>query len=89
MDCASVTHLGDRLAILEGKETLINSDYATVKCLIKKMKALDDDFKEHHYTNIDLIGKDGETQYEEQAVMDDHEDKVVEITQHLQKFWQE
>ena len=52
----------------------------------KKVDALDLVFKEHHYAVIDLVGEDEQIFDAEQVVMDDHEDKVAEITKHLQQL---
>ena len=48
--------------------------------------SLDIEFKEYHYTVIDLVGGAEQILDEEQAVMDDHEDKVAEITERLQQL---
>ena len=72
------------LYALEAKDTLTSSDLLTVKGLLKKVDALDVEFKEHHYAVIDLVGDDGQTLDEQQVVMDDHKDKVAEIIERLQ-----
>ena len=79
----SVTHLECGLNTLEAKDTLTSSDLLIVERLFKKVDALDVECKEHHCAVIDLIGDDEQILDEEQAVMDDHEDKVAEITELL------
>ena len=66
--------------------TLTSSDLLTVERLSNKIKVLDAELKDHHYTVIDLVGDDEQKLDEEQAVMDDHKDKVAEITEHLQQL---
>ena len=78
-----------RLNTLEAKYTLTSSDLLAIECLLKKVEALDVDFKQHHYSVIDLVGDDEQVSAKEQAIMDDHEDKVAEIVEHLQKLWPE
>ena len=69
--------------------TLTNSSLLTVQHLFKEVEALDVEFKEHHYAVIDLAGDDKQILDEEQAVMDDHEDKVEEITERMQQRYPE
>ena len=38
---------------------------------------------------IDLVGDDEQESAKEQALIDNHEVKVVEITDHLQQLWPE
>ena len=81
----SVMRLEDCFAALEAKDTLTGSDLS-VECSLK-IEALDAEFKEHHYAVIDLVGDDEQKLDEEQAVMDDHEDKVAVITECQQQLW--
>ena len=53
---------------------------------LNKIEVLDAEFKEHHYTVINLVGDDEQKLDEEQAVMDDHKDRVAEITERLQQL---
>ena len=84
---ALVTCLEDGLNTLEAKDTLISSDLRTVERLFKKIEALNAEFKELHYAVIDLVGNYEQILDEEQAVMDDHKDKVSEIVLCLQQLW--
>ena len=86
MICTSVMHLKDRVTILKAMETLTSCDCSTVECLLKKVEALDAEFKQHHYTVIDHVGDSGQKFYVNQAVMDNHENKVAEITECLQQL---
>ena len=85
----SVTLLEYGLVALEAKDTLTSSDLLFPECLLKKIEALDAEFKEHHYAMINLIEDDEHRLGEEQVVMDYHEDKVTQITQCLQQLWPE
>ena len=67
--------------------TLTSSDLLTVECLSNEIEFLDAELKEHHYTVIDLV--DEKKLDEEQAVMDDHKDKVADITECLHQLWPE
>ena len=82
----SVTCLEVRLVTLQAKDTLTSSDLLTIEHLLKKVEALNAEFKEHHYAVIDLIGGDEQIFDGEQAVMDDQEDKVAEIIECLQQL---
>ena len=86
-DRVSVTRLEDHLAALEAKDTPTSSDCLTLGHLSRKIEALDAEFKEHHYSVIDLVGVDKQKLGEEQALMDNHEDKVAEIVLRLQQLW--
>lgn len=85
----SVMCLEDLVVILEAKETLTNSDRLLVERCLKKVETLDAKFKEHHFTVIDHVRDDEQQLDEEQALMDDHEDKVhvADFTEHLQQLW--
>ena len=74
------------LTILEAKDSLTSGDLLTVHCLLKKVEALDIEFKENHYAVIDLVEDDEQILNEQQAVIDNHEDKVAEITECLQQL---
>ena len=56
---------------------------------LNKAVVLNSEFKEHHDTVIDLIGDEQQKLDEEQALMDDHEDKVADITVRVQQLWPE
>lgn len=48
MVCTSVTCLEDCLDALKPKDILTSTDPLTVECLLKKIEALEAEFKEHH-----------------------------------------
>ena len=82
----SVTCFKHRLNTLEDKDNLNSSDLLAVKSHLIKTEALDVEFKEHHYAVINLVGNDEHILDEEQATMDNHEDKVAEIIERLQQL---
>ena len=82
----SVTCLERCLNKLEAKDNLSSTDLLAVEWLFKKVEALDIEFKPQQYAVIDLVGDDEHVLDEEQAVMEEHEDKVAEIIEHLQEL---
>ena len=84
MVCASVTCFEDRVATIEANEKLTITDRATVQRLLKRLDTLDSEFKTHHFAVVDLVEE--ETLGEEQAVLDDHDDKVLLLTERLQRL---
>ena len=71
---------------MEAKDTLTSSTCLTVECLSNEIEALDAEFKEHHYAVIDLVRDDKQKLDEEQAVMNNHKDKVPKIVVRLQQL---
>ena len=80
--CATVTRLEDRVTTLEAKETLKNTDHVTIQQMLKRLETLDGKFKTHHFAVVDLVKE--QTLDEEQAVLDDHNNKVLLLTERLQ-----
>ena len=54
MVCTSVTCLEDLVTKLKAKETLSNSDHATIQRLLKRLEMLDSEFKSYHFAVMDL-----------------------------------
>ena len=82
----SVTCLERHLNTLEAKDTQTSSDLLAVERLLKKIEALDVEFKEHHYAVIDLVEDHEQVLDDEQAIMNDYEEKVAEIIECLQEL---
>ena len=82
----SVTHREGCLNTLEAKDPLTSSDLLAIEGLLKNVQALDVECKEHPYAVIDLVRDDEQVLDKEQAVMDDHKDKVAEIIEGLQEL---
>ena len=80
---SSITRLQKHVADLEAKDRLSRKDLVNVKGFIKRLESLDSDFKEHHSTVVDLIEEDEDVLREEQAKLDDHEDKVTDLMSRL------
>ena len=71
-----------RITLLHLKpKKLTNTDRVTIQQLLKRLDTLDGKFKTHHFAVIDLVEE--ETLGEEQAVLDDHDDKLLLLTERL------
>ena len=80
----NITYLKTKLAKLEEKETLIEKEQMTVSKMVKKLAGgLSAEFKTYHCTIVDQI-EDQDKLTKEQAVLDDHEDKVEDLTECLE-----
>ena len=79
---SSVTCLKDLIAIVKAEEKLSNNDFATIQQLFRRLEMLDDEFKTCHFAIVDLVEE--ETLGEEQVVLDDHDNKVLFLTERLQ-----
>ena len=81
---ASSTPLEHRVDAFETKEELAHSDRLTIQCLIKKFETLDTEFNQHHYTIVEML--DDEAVEEEQATLDDHDERVTDLVKRLQQL---
>ena len=79
---SSITRLEKHVVELEGKGDLSHKDEVAIKGYIKRLENLDADFKGYHCTIIDLVVED-EKLVEEQAKLDDHEDRVIDLMSRL------
>ena len=82
MALSSITHLEKHIVDLENKEKLMHKDLVVIKGFIKRVESRDADFKEYHCNIIDLV-EDEVVLIEEQAKLEDHEDKVFDIMSRL------
>ena len=78
----NITRMETKLTKLEDKETLTEKEQRTVSKMGKKPEALSTKFKAYHCAIVEQI-KDQNKLAEEQAVLDDHEDKVDNLMEHL------
>ena len=83
MAISSITRLEKHVLELEEKEKLSHKDAVAIKGYIKRLENLDSDFKGFHCSAIDLVEEDEELLLEEQAKLDDHEDRVTNIMSRL------
>ena len=81
---ASVTRLDSRVSELERKKETSPGDLATAQRFLRKLDELDEEFKSHHLSIVDLIGE--ESIDTEQGILDDHDDKVASLSSRLQQF---
>ena len=64
-------------------------DEVAIKGYIKRLENLDADFKGFHYSVIALVEEDEGVLLEEQAKLDDHEDRVTDLMSCLLDLWVE
>ena len=79
---ASVTRLDARVAELEKKERISPGDLTNAQCLQRKLDELDQEFRTYHFAVIDLTEEDATEP--EQALMDEHDDKVGNLSTCIQ-----
>ena len=79
----NIPHLEMKLAILEDEETLTEKEQQTALKTVKKLEALSAELKTYHCTTVDQI-EDQDKLTKEQAFLDDHEDKVEHLMEHLE-----
>ena len=82
---ASITRLGRRVDAFEVKEELAHADRLAIERLVKKFEALDAEFRQHHYTIVELLDEEAAVD-EEQATLDDHDEKVTDLVERLQQL---
>ena len=63
----------------EMKEGVSHSDRIAVKGILKRLEALDSHFKMYHFAIIDFIDEEDEL-VREQAILDNHDDRIVELS---------
>ena len=81
---ASVTKLGTKLGELEANpDNPTTIDHA--KCLNAKLESLDAEFKDHHYSVVELITHDEELEGE-QEIIDRHDDVIADLKVRVQNL---
>ena len=83
MAISSITRLEKHVLELEEKENLFHKDEVAIKGYIKRLENLDSDFKGFHCSVIELVEEDEGVLLEEQAKLDDHEDRVTDLMSRL------
>lgn len=73
---SSLTRIETRVTELEAKGELSPGDRLTAQALAGRLERLDSDFKTYHFAIVDLVD-DPST---EQEVIDDHDDKLADLT---------
>ena len=82
---ASITRADGRIAEFECR-VLSASDKLSAQNLLQKLSSLDAELRSFHFAVIDLIDEDAIE--EEQAVLDDHDDRIADFTVRLQALVQ-
>ena len=79
-----ITRLDMQISKLEDKPEITASDSVRIQAHTERIISLDTDFKKHHFHVIGLVDEsDGDTLAQEQAILDDHEDKINDIMTRL------
>ena len=79
---ASITKMVSCIANMESRAPLSPTDEILAKRMEQKTYDLDKDFREYHYSILDLM-KEDEDFDGEQAILDEHEEKISTILDHL------
>ena len=82
---ASISRVEDRVLGLETKQQLSHSDRLTVQCFSKRNEELPTEFREYHYAVVDRTEQQDSLE-EEQAIVEDHEDKIAELVECIQEL---
>ena len=80
---SSVTCLETKIPGWEAKETLTEKDRQSIVRTLKRLQELNQEFIRYHYSIVELL-EDAEVLAEEQAVLDQHEDKVEDLIGRLE-----
>ena len=83
MAISSIIHLEKHVLDLEGKEKVSHKDEAAIKGYIKRLENLDTDFKGFDCSVINLVKENEELLLEEQAKLDDHQNRVTNLMSRL------
>ena len=75
--------LESRVNGFEAREDISNSNSLAIQLLIKKFEMLDAEFHQYHFAIIDLL-EDEVNLEEEQAVLDNHNEKITDLMERLQ-----
>lgn len=81
---ASVTRLNESVDKLEAKSELTRTDRLMVSRLVKKLEDWDAEFRKHHDVILDLTEEDTTAIEREQAIFDEHDEKVTQLSLRLQ-----
>ena len=76
-----ITRLEVQVSKLEEKAEITSSDSVRIQAHTEKFISLDSGFKTHHFHVVRLV--DEETLKREQAILDEHEDRMSEIIDRL------
>ena len=79
---ASLTKMVSHVVDMECRAPLSPTDEIVAKRMEQKMYDLDKDFRGYHYSILDLMEKDEDFD-EEQATLDEHEEKISNILDRL------
>ena len=79
-----ITRFKAQISKLEAKPEITYSNPVRIQAHKERFISLDSDFKAHHFLIIELVDEeDEETPKREQAILDDHENRMNETMDHL------
>ena len=82
-----ITRLETQISKQEDKPEITSSDSVRIQPHNERIISLDSDFKTHHFRIIGLVDEeDEETLKRKQAILDEHEDRMNEIMDHLNQL---
>ena len=81
---ASITKLESRVAALESKTPLNQTDLLALQRLSQKLEALDAEHRSHHLALIDVIEDDALEA--EQRVLDEHDDRATDLSTRIRRL---
>ena len=82
---ASITSLENCVDAYEIKEELAHADHLAIQCLVKEIEALYTEFRQYHYSIVELQENEANIE-EEQVALDDCEEKVTNLIDRLQQL---
>ena len=80
---ASVTRLEDCIQIFKLRRELSNADRLAIPHLLKRLEEQETEFKKYHYVIVKLLEMEEDLD-QEQATLDDHNDKFTDFISRLQ-----
>ena len=82
-----LTRIGKDIAVLEGQEELTFDDRRMVERLLEQLKDNDSTFEQRHVEVLNFIEEeDQEALNQEEAVFDEHVDRVAELTRRIERL---
>ena len=73
----------DYVTILKVKQDLFHAHQLAIQHLLKKLEQLGTEFNEYHYSIIEMLENEEDLE-DEQAMLDDHDDKIPDLVIRLQ-----
>ena len=81
----SLSGLERKIALIEGKQTLSPADRIALQRLAKKIKSLDEEFKNKHFILVELLDQEDDLT-KEQAALDEHDNQVADLSDRVEQL---